>query len=113
MYRALVTLSLAKGRIIRKGSLFTGDLLAPGNLEKLIELGKVSKVSAPPLSALSGWQEHADKLEKLGVKTVEEFVRLDYKKAARALGIAQYKAKELQGEALKLLEAPDEGCGCN
>ena len=112
MYRALVDLALASGRVIRKKSLFTSDLIAPANLEKLLALGKISKVSSPPLEALSGWSEHAEKLKKVGVITIEQFAQMEHREVAKALKIPQYKAKELQTEALKLLEAPDEGCGC-
>ena len=112
MYRALSNLEIGGGKLIRLGTIFSGDLLGKDTLKKLIELGHVSRVSAPPLEIFPEWKSRAKKLAKVGIFTVEDFVSAGDDLIREALKIGTNKVQEMKQDALANLEAPDPGCGC-
>ena len=65
--------------------------------KKLVEVGAVSELHAPPLGELPGWKTRAKALKKVGISTVNEFMLADETELAKALKkrgptIAKWKA---------------------
>lgn len=69
---------ISKGeRIIKKGGLiFDGDL-PERNREILREKKVLSPISAPPLAAVPGWEDRAERLREYDINTIEDYIEAD------------------------------------
>jgi hypothetical protein len=56
------------------------------NLDILVKVGALARVSTPPLLELPGWTKRAEKLAGGGIITVEDLLDADPKKVARLFG---------------------------
>jgi hypothetical protein len=105
MYRVLVNLS-KDDRIIYKGSIITGRGFQQETIERLIDLGKIARVSSPPLNELNGWKSRAKKLAMAGIITIDQFIEVDSGELARILNKPPFIIDKWKHELERLLEAP-------
>lgn len=75
LYRVHKNLAMGS-KVIERGSLAPIHL-PPEKIDKLIDVGAISRVSAPPLAILNGWASRAERLEKIGIVNVEQFLDAD------------------------------------
>jgi hypothetical protein len=99
IYRALKALSgLAKrGQIVRLAH------LDEAQIERLITVGAVAPIAAPPLAELPKWKTRAAKLKKLDVIDVEQLLEVDPAAVAVALDVKPETVAEWQAEAERFL----------
>jgi hypothetical protein len=107
LYRALNNLDAGKTQIGR-GEVFAGERIGDHVLERLLKLGRVALVSAPPLAMLPDWEKRAAKLKKIGVSTVEEFIAGEAGVMAKACLVSAERIGMWKLEVLECLKAPGE-----
>lgn len=107
LYRALSNLDAGKTKI-RKGQVFPQYVLTGPVLDKLTRLGRISRVSTPPLSVLPGWSKRAEKLARIGVETAEQFVLADDADLKKAMRASPERVKYWKEEILDFLSAPKD-----
>ncbi len=76
MYRILRPLEIA-GEIVTRGSLRELKELSKDKLDRLLLLGLIAKVAAPPLKVLPGWTTRAAKLESFNINDADQFLTAD------------------------------------
>lgn len=84
IYRVLRPLSRGE-KVIPAGKPTMLDWLNEAQREKLIQVGAVSELRAPPFEEFPGWKGKAKRLEKAGIRDVAEFLSSDNEVLAKAL----------------------------
>ena len=72
--------------------------------EKLEAVGAIARISTPPLSELSGWEERAALLEAEGVTMLDEFICDEAGQLASILSATVEAVEQWKVELLKFLE---------
>ena len=108
LYRTHITLSRAT---TNKPSIPAGTIsdLADVPQDKivvLLERGKVSRVSAPPLGVMPQYEGYAERLTKRGVITLEDFILADTRELARWLSMKQAEVETLKARMRSSLTPP-------
>lgn len=88
--------------------------LKPENISKLIELGQIAQISTPPIEEIPELQQFSDKLNKLGIYTLKQFLEAnpnDLKSIWRRKDHLGTHKQNLINQYL-LVQKKDEGCGC-
>ncbi len=85
IYRAHANLSFEDGPNVKKGEVFSGKRLTEKNAAVLIDLGKISLASTPPLTEVPRWKTRAGKLAKEDIVTVSDFLEKDEEELAKIL----------------------------
>jgi len=114
IYRVIQRLATGQGlnTYIEPGSTVRANRFKPGVIQKLVKVGAVAPVAAPPLHIFHGWKLRAERFEKAGYDAIR-FLETDDETVAQATGyhvksIAKWR-KELE-ELLLLGERNIEGC---
>jgi hypothetical protein len=77
IFRVLKPLSKGFHRVIPAGSIIDINWLEDEQLARLVVVGAVAKIQAPPLAKFPGWQTRDARLSKVGVNGVEAFLEAD------------------------------------
>ena len=102
MLRALENLNIG----IKKGDVFKSSRLRPEIRDILIVRQKIAPVSAPPITALSEFEEVAETLTASGIETLSDVIEAD-----AVDGIAPDDLAELKSKAEATLTI-NNSCGC-
>jgi len=115
IYRVIQRLVTGKNQniYIEPGSTVKADRFKPGVIQKLVKVGAVAPVSAPPLHVFQGWKLRSKRFEAAGYDAIK-FLETDDETIAEATGyqarsIAKWR-KELEELLLLSGEATTEGC---
>lgn len=73
IYRVLKPLSTGH----KVGDLSDGNEFKDEIIDILLNVNAISPIQSPPLSEIPGWRTRAEKLEKIGVITVQDFLEAD------------------------------------
>ncbi len=94
-----------------RGDIVKDDLFSEDALRKLLAVGAIAPVNAPPLAEIAGWEKKAKKLEAIGVSDVTQFIEADPSALAKALKVS--RATILRwGRDLEEQVRPPERDGC-
>ena len=75
---------------------------------RLVEVRAISRLSAPPLEELPGWERRSKKLRKFGIRTAEQFLELDDVEAvAEGFRVKPSTVERWQDEVLTWLIIPE------
>jgi len=105
MWRVHSKLDIGKGKILHPGSLSTLGWLSRRGLERLQMKGSISKVSAPPLAVLPGWVLRSQKLLKVDIEYVDQFIESDPAEIADKIGVQPQTIEKWQNEVTEWLTA--------
>jgi hypothetical protein len=90
---------MTKGdRTWEEGEVTRLEWLKPAQVEKLVEVGAVSRIAAPPLEVLPGWKARAEKLLGLELRTAEEFLEADVERIAAFMEVKPATVQRWQSE---------------
>ena len=105
IYRALV--ALEKGnKIIQAGGFLREHEWSIELINKLVEMGKVSRVSAPPLMQLPGWKLRTKKLERAGIQDADQFLEATNESLSQIMGASIESIEKWKSEVTSLLTIP-------
>ncbi len=93
-YRVLRTLDMGKKGQVKAGDLLTSQALSPEALNKLIAVGAIGELHAPPLDELPGLEQAVEQLALIGITTADQFLECDIDVTAERL--------QLSGEILRV-----------
>ena len=105
MWRVHSRLDIGKGEVLYPGSLSTIYWLKRKGLERLEMKGSISKVFAPPLAVLPGWTLRSQRLLKVGVEYVDQFLESDPAETAGKIGVQPKTIEKWQNEVTEWLIA--------
>lgn len=111
VYRALFNLSFDHSMIERGWLWVIPGKTTPANAAKLEELGRIARISAPPLAVIPGWKLRAAKAKrKGGIENAEQLLELSVDECAALFAISKTQAASWQAEIINWLTIPkDEG----
>lgn len=95
LYRALKDLA----GIAKRGEIVALSHLQPPQLAKLEAVGAISRVAAPPLSEIPGFDAQVEPLAALGIGDVEALVEADAAALAAALAVPVETLRRWMDEA--------------
>ncbi len=110
LYRVLRTLERGNKTIPRQTLVFARDWNA-GVLEKLIAVGAISPVLAPPLSELPGWTKRAGRLSAMGILTAADFLEADDAIYEEAFHVRPETIRQWRTDVTHWLTGPPEKSG--
>ncbi len=108
MYRALANLTTGKG-LIQRGQAFSKRKMAQVTADKLLEMGKIVEVNAPPLSAIPEMKAHCRKLKRVSITQADAFVDADPLELVQVLDLDERQIILLQDKICRALDAPQPG----
>lgn len=103
MYRIHKNLAVGE-KVIPRGSL-TPLGLSSDKIDKLIEVGAISRVQSPPLAVLPGWSTRANRLEPLGILDVEQFLDADPAVIAKHLKVKPATVQQWREDMVEWITA--------
>lgn len=106
LYRALSPLSKGTRLIARQGAVFSDKLISEDALKRLLNMGKVAPVSAPPLSALPGWEKRAETLQPHKITRADTFLEMDSAALAGLLSTTEHTVDVWKRDIYAWLDAP-------
>lgn len=77
MWRTLKSLSKGFDTVIPQGSIVALEWVDEAGLERLQQVGAISRLTAPPLQKLPGWQLRAKRLSAVNIRSAEEFLEMN------------------------------------
>jgi hypothetical protein len=89
------------------GSLDRFDWLNDDQRQRLVDLGVISQLSAPPLAELPGLSRRAKKLEPLGIVTADQFLECDIGVVSGLFRVKPETVERWQDEVMKWLIIPE------
>jgi len=102
IYRILEDLwNLSTNRRIPMGALDQMKDASQKDIQKMIDLGRISEVKPPPLSILPGWTSRAAKLAEVGIKDVSQLASADIGQVAEELDVSEEGLQESVADALR------------
>lgn len=114
MYRILYDLEWGNGRKLLAGSIDRLKGVSSGVRARLESTGAISRVAAPPLEILPGWENLAPKLEAVGVKDVVDLLEADPGRLAEELDTTTEEIESYVVDARRFITIEEEdGCGCS
>ena len=112
MWRTLKPLSKGHDKIIPEGSVVALEWLDQDGLERLQQVGAISRLSAPPLNKLPGWTRRHVRLQRIGINGVEAFLEADNDWLSDKLNIKPQTVARWKGELTdRYLKAPPRRVG--
>lgn len=117
-YRVLKPLSTGH----RPGQVIDDSELTQKGIVALVRVKALSPISFPPVRVLRGWEERAEKLERMAVNDVGEFLDADTDELAAGMEEEPEAVEAMKIEAAEAVrieenseaEPSDEGCtGCS
>lgn len=90
--------------------------LKPENISKLIELGHISQISTPPIEEIPELQQFAERLNKLGIYTLKQFLEAkpdSLKSIWRRKDYIETHKQNLIQQYLLVEKQKDNDCGCS
>ncbi len=109
LYRTLRSLNHAGVRIPRDSVI--SPTWPQATLDRLLEVGVIARVAAPPLTEIPNWKTRAKKLARHDVTDAEQFLEADDALLARWLGVKPATVERLKTEVSRWLQPEkDEGC---
>lgn len=109
MYRVLRPLSRKLEQFIPVGTLTDLAWLNDAQQAKLIQVGAVSRISAPPLAQLPGWKLRAGKLAALDIHTFDDFLEADPDTVAEGVGVQRRTVDKWRAELKDWVTVPQRG----
>lgn len=82
MWRVLKPLSKGFHKVLPAGTISALEWLDDDGLERLEEVGAITRLTAPPLAKLDGWTLRSKRLRKAGIHSAEHFLELSDKEIA-------------------------------
>lgn len=108
IYRIRNNLAIGE-RVIERGTLERLDLSAD-KIARLEEVGAISRIAAPPLAVLPGWEARSNRLEKLGIITVEDLLDAEAGDVAKKLRLKAETVKGWQTDVIEWMRiTPPQG----
>jgi hypothetical protein len=109
IYRVLRPLTTGQ----QAGDVIDGGRLRAEAIEKLLEIGALEVVTAPPLAELPHWEVRAQKLKAAGVLTITDLLDTQDQELAEAVKHKTTRVvKRWKREAREWLTAPNKETGC-
>ncbi len=103
LYRALDHLDNG----VRKGRVFNHSRIKAENVQRLIEVGAIAEVRAPPLLALPDpWPDRAARVADAGIVDLEQLID-----AVEVDGVTYQELVDWQQQAYRLLTIESKCCG--
>lgn len=103
LYRATGRLQTKKSGFVERGEITALSWLGPDQVQKLIDLGHVTHLSAPPLAELPGWTRRAARMKEVGISMADEFLEHDVEGLAAALNVKPATVERWKTEVVGLL----------
>lgn len=97
IYRVIKRTPLNTGHVqgqVVKGSVFKNQKI----INALIHKKVIAEVSGPPLSELPGWKIKSEKMAKVGIITVNDFLARDSEELANELGYKERTINKWKNE---------------
>ena len=108
-FRVLKPLSKGFNKVIPAGSIVNIGWLNDEQLAKLVEVGAIARIQAPPLSRFPGWKTRSKRLNKAGISSVEAFLEADDEWLAGKLGLKPPTVARWKSELVdRYLTAPQK-----
>jgi len=107
MYRVLRPLSRKLETFIPKGTLTALEWLNDEQQAKLIQVGAVSRIAAPPLGTLPGWTRRGSRLGQVGIHTFDDFLERDDADIAELIGAKESTVSKWRAELVGLITVPE------
>lgn len=100
VYRVLKPLSKKHEQITPRGAIVNINWLDDDQLARLVEVGAIGKIKAPPLGKFPGWSRRHARLQKIGIGSVEMFLGADDEWLAERLNIKPGTARRWKNELI-------------
>jgi hypothetical protein len=107
IYRTRSNLDAGKKGIIPKGAVFCDGYLPAPIIEKLLELQRISRVSAPPLEELIGWELLSKRLAKAGIVMADAFLETNTNELAQRIKVKSGVIDGWKQDVLRQLSIPE------
>lgn len=102
LYRCLERLSFgSRRRPLEIGDISTLEGVSAETIQALLEKGRISEVSAPPLSVLPGWERKAEAFEQHGITDVAELGSADLEKLSADMELSEEVLEQCVEEAMR------------
>jgi len=109
IYRVLKPLSKGFNKVIKAGQVIDLNWLDSEQLAKLVQVGAISRLQAPPLHKLPGWTARSKRLRKAGFDGVEAFLEADDEQLAEAMNLKARTVRRWKEElTIRYLVIPEE-----
>lgn len=102
IYRIRNNLSI-EGTIIPRGTL-ARLTLAPDKLARLEEVNAISRIAAPPLAILPGWETRSNRLEKLNIISIEDLLEGDVAAIAKHMRVKPETVERWQEDVIEWMQ---------
>lgn len=83
--------------------------LTEAQVDRLVALGIVAPVQAPPLSVFAGWTRRSARFGEIGIERADQFLEADTSMMAAELGVKPATVARWKQEVAQLLKAPATG----
>jgi len=104
IYRVLRNLIVNEERILRGSLSDLAQVSEQGRL-KLLKMGRITRIEAPPLDVFPGWQFRAKRFAKLDILNAEDLLEAD-ESISEQLRIKPDTLERWKGEVRELMQAP-------
>jgi len=108
MYRATRLIKSASRGMIQPGQRTRLEWLPPDDIATLLRKGIVRQEESPDLADLAGWKTRAARLERLQIKTIDEFLEADPDWLAGELHVKQDTIKTWCEQLKTWMTAPSQ-----
>lgn len=109
IFRVLRPLSRKHEQIVPRGTLTALDWLKPEQQQRLIDVGAVSRISAPPLASLPGWIARGGHLGRVGIHTFDDFLERTDAEIAELVNKRETTIARWRAELISLITVPQRG----
>lgn len=111
LYRVLKRLDVGR-RVIPAGSFLGAGTLNPEAIQRLLNVGALGELHAPPLSELPGLDSAAEQLALIGIFNADQLLECDIDKTAEQIGVTPDTVSgwvDIAGDWLTIPEPPRHG----
>lgn len=110
VYRALMKLDRGSKGVIKCGQIVVDRNWKPGYIDRLVEVGALAPISAPPISTLPGWGDSDEVLESIGIVTADQLLEASDEAVMRALEIDSMQLAQMRADVVNWLTVPEGSC---
>ena len=105
MYRILDNLEWSNGQKLAKGSIESLKGVSSKVRATLEARGVISRVVAPPVRIVPGWEDKAEELEQVGVEDLNDLLDADPSALAEELGTPVEEVERYVDDARRFIES--------
>ena len=110
VYRALMKLDRGSKGVIQRGQIIVDRGWKETYIDRLIEVGAVAPISAPPISTLPGWGDSDEVLAGIGVTTADQLLEANDEAIMSALEIDRPQLAKMRADVMGWLTVPESNC---